>query len=563
MWRFLWTGYAGSPVWPQRDRDSAEDRLSKRQQPPIRQSSWRPWSEPTHRTGPPEPPASPLPPSTVGQSLRSESKVILRHGSVYGLATILGQAVSILLLPLYTRYLTPADYGALEILYFISGILSIFIGLGVTEAMSRFYFDREDTAWRNRVVSTTILGMGLVCFACSALLSLLSPFAARLFLDSTRYSIHFTVLFLSMAMQFLTSIIATYLRVRRRSGIFFFFSLTQTVATIGLNILFIVALRWGSLGMLAATFVASGLTGVIATTMVLARTGLAFDTALFRDMAKFGLPLIPSSLGSQVAISSDRYFVKAYVSLADAGLYSLGYKFGAIMHRFLTAPFIQVWIPRRLERYGRGDAEKAFARVFTYFLAFLTFASLAVSLLARDLVRILTTERYWTACRIVPLIALAHIVHVFYYHFTIPITYSKRTKYYAYLNVSIGIANLLLNFLLIPRYGAWGAGAATLVTYLGRSAFVYLLASRLDKVVFEVGNAVWIVGIACCLYFAGALLSQERILLDLLVQCAVVLVYPVLLVLFGVLTTEELSIARKKLGHLLRRNAGRVVQYGV
>ncbi len=493
----------------------------------------------------------------MGQSLRTESKLVLRHGSVFGLATILGQAVSVLLLPLYTRYLSPADYGALEILYFIANILSIFIGLGVTEAMSRFYFDREDTQWRNRVTSTSILGMGVVCLASCGLLCLLSPFAARNLLDSSAYSIHFTLLFLSMVGQFLTAIIGAYLRIRRRSTTFLIFSLTQTLATTGLNILFIVSFGWGSLGMLAATLVVSGVTGVVASILVLAHTGIGFDTTLFREMMRFGLPLIPSTLGSQIAISSDRYFVKAYVSLADAGLYSLGYKLGSMMHSLLTAPFIQVWMPRRLERYGHEDVEQAFARVFTYFLAILTFVSLAVSLLARYLVRLLTPERYWAACHIVPLIALAHIVHAFYYHFTIPITYAKRTKYYAYLNVSVGVANLVLNLVLIPHYGVWGAGAATLITYFGRSAFVYVLASRLDKVVFECGAAARIVAIACCLYMTGAVLSQDRLFPNLAIQCGVLLLYPVLLLGSGVLTKEEVSVAWGKLGQILRRIAGR------
>ncbi len=493
---------------------------------------------------------------TPSRNLGSESKVILRHGSVFGLANILSQAVSILLLPLYTRYLTPTDYGALEILYFISGILSIVVGLGVTEAMSRFYFDREDAEWRNRVVSTTIVGMGCACAVAAGLLTLLSRPAARLFLDSPRYSIHFTVLFLSLAAQFQTAVVTTYLRVRQRSTTFLVFSLTQTALTIALNIVFIVGFRWGSLGMLVATLIASGLTALIATVLVLSRTGLALDRQVIKEMMTFGLPLIPSNLGSYVAIASDRYFVKAYVSLADAGLYSLGYKLGAMMHRLLTSPFIQIWTPRRFERYGREDAEHVFARIFTYFLALLTFASLGISCVARELVRVLTTRPYWSAYRIVPMIALAHVIHAFYYHFTIPVSYRKRTTYYAYLNVSMGIVNLLLNFLLIPRFGAWGGAEATLITYAGRSALMYVLACRVDRVVFEAGKAAWILGIGCGLYGIGAMLSQEKVLLDVAVQLSVIMLYPILLLAARVISLDELVAARGELRRVVGRTLG-------
>ena len=240
------------------------------------------------------------------QRLGSELKVILRHSSVFGLASVLGQFLSFILLPLYTRYLTPADYGALEILYFSSSLLTIIFGLGVNEGMSRFYFDREDPDWRRRVVSTTIIGMGSICVAAVALLLPFSGLAARALLDSPAMAVHFRVLFVSLAAQFMTSILLAYLRVRQRSGTVLFVSLAQLLVTIALNLLFIAGLGWGSLGMLAATLIAHGATAAIAVPAMLAQARAPFDRRLFREMVTYGLPLVPSSLGSYTARSEER-----------------------------------------------------------------------------------------------------------------------------------------------------------------------------------------------------------------------------------------------------------------
>ena len=85
-------------------------------------------------------------------------------------------------------------------------------------------------------------------------------------------------------------------------------------------------------------------------------------------MLRFGIPLIPAHIGNYIVNMSDRYFIKEYVSIADAGLYSLGYRFGILPGIFVSEPFNAIWRPRRLEVYKQDGAEYIFGRIFTYFL---------------------------------------------------------------------------------------------------------------------------------------------------------------------------------------------------
>jgi O-antigen/teichoic acid export membrane protein len=372
-------------------------------------------------------------------------------------------------------------------------------------------------------------------------------------LDSEDYTIHFQVLFVTQIAQYATAVAAAYLRVEQRSFTLLLMSLAQMVMAIGLNICFIVYLQWGRLGMLTATLITHGVIGAVAIYLILRRTGVRFGRTLYRDMVKFGLPLIPSSLGSYVAIASDRYFVKEYVSLSETGLYSLGYKVGSMIHSFLTAPFIQIWFPRRYEYFGQENAEQVFARIFSYFMAALVFAALGVSLLSRDILKVMTTEAFWPAYRIVPVIALAHVIHAFYYHFTIAITYKKQTKYYAYLNVMVGILNLLLNFLLIKAYSVWGAAFATLISYLFRSGMVYYYADRLEPIVFEVGRAVKILLCAMAVYAVGFVVASDSLFVDIGIQLLVLMLYPILLFATGFITRQEIATARQYIGQFRRK----------
>jgi O-antigen/teichoic acid export membrane protein len=459
---------------------------------------------------------------------------------------MLNQAMSILLLPLYTRFLTPADYGVLEVIYFLSSIVAIVLGLGIADAMNRFYFDSEEQARRNLVVSTTTIGIGGIYLGFCLLLLPFSGLAANLFLDSPNYTDHFVILFLTLGVGFTNGIGMSYLRVEKRSVTLMIYSVSQLLLTIALNLYFIIELKMGAKGILLSTLIANSIMGFGLLAWILRRTGLHFSREIYKEMIAFGLPMIPSSLGSYVVIASDRYFVKEYVSLADTGLYSLGYKIGAAMHSFVTSPFIQIWTPRRFELFGTEDSEQVFAKIYTYFFAVLTFLGLAVSLLAKDILKIMTTDAYWSAFRIVPVIVLAHLIHALYYHFTIAISYKKQTKYYAYLNITVGVINLALNFALIPTLGVMGAALSTLITYTARSGLVYYYADRLHPITFEFTRTIKLLLAAGAVFWVGQMLASGSLWTDVAIQSGVLLLFPALLFILGFMTPTELSFLKAR-----------------
>ena len=100
-------------------------------------------------------------------------------------------------------------------------------------------------------------------------------------------------------------------------------------------------------------------------------------------------------------------------------LYSLGYRFGILPGTFISEPFNQVWQPRRLEMYTQDNAEEVFGRIFTYFLLFISFAALGVAVLTRDILVIIADREFWSAYKIVPVIALANVIFTFHYHFNL------------------------------------------------------------------------------------------------------------------------------------------------
>ena len=152
-----------------------------------------------------------------------------------------------------------------------------------------------------------------------------------------------------------------------KSGQFVAFSLFRLILAITLNVYFIIVLGMGVMGILLSTLITSIVMSLVLNVPQLVKAGLKYSPKLIKDMLKFGLPMIPSQFGTLIVNLSDRFFIKGYCSIAEAGIYSLGYRFGVLPGTFVSEPFNQVWQPRRLEMYDQDNAEEIFGRIFTSF----------------------------------------------------------------------------------------------------------------------------------------------------------------------------------------------------
>ncbi len=492
----------------------------------------------------------------MGLSIRSELKTIGKHSSIYGLATVLNQIVGFLLLPLYTRYLTTSDYGTLEILYFVASIVSITIGVGIGQAMSRFYFDAKEQTERNKVVSTTYLCSGVFSIIGSLILISVARPISQFVFDTADLTLACIVLFCSLGINFMVSTAFGYYRVEQKSIQVTFFSVSKLILTIGLNILFLVVLEMGVLGILLGTLVADVVAGLVMTIPILRTIGLKFSMPVFVGMMKFGLPLIPSSIAAYLIIASDRYFVKEYVSLAQAGLYTLGYKFGTLVGSFVTSSFIQIWYPRRYELFGKEGSDEMFSRIFTYFMSVIVFGVLGVSLFSADVIVIMTTEKFWPAAGIVPIIALSQLFHALFYHFEIGISYYKKTVYFTYINFFTAAVNLGLNFLLIPEYGWWGAAWSTVITYIVRASLCFYFSNRLHPLEFEGVRVAKLFVAGGIAYYLGSLLDLGSPMLNLGLRVIPLFGFAGLLFLMKFFTDDEIRAIGEGLDSLRARFGG-------
>ena len=482
------------------------------------------------------------------KSVASEAKLIARHSVIYGLSNVLDRMVGFLMLPVYTRFLTPSDYGIMELIYMTTSIISLVVGLGVEAAVGRFYFDYADEGQRKKVISTAIIGYGAMVFAVIlAMIPFASPMA-RLVLDSAEYADLFEIALLTLALGIVLPIVYAYMRVRQKSFQYMITKVMMTAAGLGMNIYFVVLAKMGVYGILMSNLLAHLIFTVVLNIFTLKQTGFRVDYKLLKEMLKFGLPLIPSNISAYIVQASDRYFVKQYGNISMTGLYAMGYKFGTLVNQFVTSPFIQIWSPRRFEYFGKEGYELIYARIFTYFCILSLFAGLLISLLSKEIIRFMATEPFWAAYKVVPIVTLAYIIFSFHYHFNVGIMMKKATKYIAYVNVTNGILNLVLNFILIKKYTIWGAAVATLLCFIFKSSMTYYYSNRLYKIRMEWRRIVMLFATAFALFFAAFFIETGSIWINLLCKGAIGLSFPLVLYFARFFTDEEI----KRIKHIIK-----------
>lgn len=487
-------------------------------------------------------------------SVGDESKLLARHSVIYGIGTSANKIVGFLLLPIYTQYLSTREYGIKELVGLSTDIIGVLLATAISSAFYRFYFDYTQESDRMLVLSSSYIFLGIFGLLFVGLLSLGSPVMARYILDSSELYTFFLIAFASLWFQTINSIGLNYLRVTLKSVQYVILSLFRLILAIGLNIYFIMFLHMGVLGILISTLITSIVMALVLNVPQLAKAGLRYSPGIVRDMLKFGLPMIPSQFGTLIVNLSDRFFIKGYCSIAEAGLYSLGYRFGILPGTFISEPFNQVWQPRRLEVYSQDNAEEVFGRIFTYFLLFISFVALGVAVLTEDVLVIIADKEFWSAYKIVPIIALGNVIFTFHYHFNMGIIIEKKTKYLAYINVSNAVLVLILNFLLIPAYGMYGAAYATLIAYIYKAASTYFFSNRFFKIHFEFVRMGKILFAAAGIYAIAQQVELDSVYVGMLVKTLIVLLFPLALYLMNFLTPAEKS----RIGSIIRPDEGMV-----
>jgi O-antigen/teichoic acid export membrane protein len=442
-------------------------------------------------------------------------KRLTKHSAVYGLSNIISRFIGFLLLPIHTNYLAPDQLGIAALMFSSIALLNVLFSYGMDVAFMRFFVLADQREEKQKIFSTAylmILTTGL-CFALT-MLNLPKPFSNLIF-----RSPEFTTLvqlgsgiLIADALSLLPFLV---LRGHEKSFQFGFLKLLNVIANVSLNVLFVIVLKKGVVGIFLANLLASGFTLLTVSYIVVQWLRPKFSRSMLKELLFFGLPYIPSMWAVLIMDQIGRFFLDRMIGKDATGIFSANYKLGMVMS-IVVAAFRFAWHPFFLSTVKtEKNAPDIFARILTYFCLITGFIFLTVSLFLEEIVTFrigsftLIGKEYLPGLPIVPVILLAYLICGVYVNFIIGIYVKKKTIYLPWITGLGALVCLLSNYLLIPVLGIMGSALATLFAYLAMAGSLYIISQKLYPVNYEFGRILKLVLVYGILFVLGMVVVKE------------------------------------------------------
>jgi O-antigen/teichoic acid export membrane protein len=475
-------------------------------------------------------------------SLGGQLKRLGKHSVIYGLGGLVSRILAVLLLPLYTRYLNPSDYGKVETLIALTTVIGIVLRMGISSAFFRFYFDSPEPAARRLVLRTSFwFTMGMATLGLVLGVALSGEIAERLFGSTESKNLvmaSFVGLWAGMNYEQLTSLF----RVEERSVAFVSASLTNILVTVGATLLLVVALDKGPIGVIVGNFTGTLLVYAILVGYRREQLGLQFDRKLLREMNRFGLPLVPTALFLWITNFSDRLFLVHLADTTEVGLYSVGVRIASALVLMLTA-FRLAWPAFAYSIDDDAAARRTYAYVLTYLVVVTTWVATGLALLSPWIVKWIAAPAFEESSRVVGPLAFSTVAFAGYLVVAIGVGRSRRTQFNWVVTGAAALVNIALNLALIPSYGMMGAAIATIAAYTTMFVGMAWWSQQIYPVAYQWRRVTTAAGAGIALVAAGKLAGG-----GLPVAVLLALAYPLALLPLGFYLPSE----RRAIGARLR-----------
>lgn len=416
--------------------------------------------------------------TTEGSSSTTGFCRLVGHSSIYAMGNIARQLAGFLMLPVYTRYLTPADYGVVGLITFALSLAEVLFGARLGQAIPKYYFDAHGKLNKNKVISTAMIITGVLSAGTSfALVLLRVPASQGLFGTSEYASIVglFAPQMITLAME---SYCLLFIRLQERPWLFVSLSLGKLVLQLSMNIWLVVYKGMGVMGIAISSISVSSFVVLILLFYTLRQVGWRFDRDLARQMLKYCWPLWISGFAGLYIGSANRYYLRIFTSLDAVGLFELATKFSAVIPLLIWDPFMQYWQIERFKYYQRGNAEPVYQKVFLVMSTLMVLTALTVGILAGPVIRFMSDAKFYPAVYAVPFLAFDVVFDKLALYFNFSWLVTGKTGWIGRNNYLIAAIITVFYLSLIPLAGYIGAALAIMLAHAAQLLIVHRASAR-------------------------------------------------------------------------------------
>lgn len=426
----------------------------------------------------------------------SSSKKVITNSIVYSVNGLLIKCFSLFLLPLYTAYLTTADYGITSVANSFATTMGFIVSLSLFVAVTRFYVELKDDAEKlRRFYGTVVTFSWLSSLAWILLLTIFRKPLARYVFSGVDFYPVIVLCLITMPFNVQHTIHTRIMKSQQKAlkasiyGIAFFF------LSLVLNILFVVVLKKGAVGVLMTTLLVDVAFFLLFMVDMFRNKAIRFclDIPLLKESLKYSIPIIPHNLSTQITVLVSKAIIGGTASLASLGLYSVASQFGHMadtIQTYINTAYAP-WLYERLHDREQ-DYKTTIRKTVKLLIAVLGLLMIGIALFAQDYILLCLDKNYAGAWRFVPLIVGVFAIKIIYYFYVNVLFYYKKASRRLFVaTLSGSIINVLLSSFMIPMWGAYGSIFADAIAMLIRVAIITGMSLQYEDVGLRIRDFVY------------------------------------------------------------------------
>jgi O-antigen/teichoic acid export membrane protein len=476
---------------------------------------------------------------------------------IYGIGGGLNRLLNFLLLPLFTSYLTPTEYGISSILSVVVFLITPLFSLGLGAAIGIPYFDGQEADQKPATIWTSFT---LLALSVSVMLFGGFGLAARIsqvIFQSEDFADLVTISLVTAGLSILCMPFTYRLQFDERVHAFVALTFISSVVMTGVAIWMVVLMKRGILGLLQANLIGQFVTLGLFMAATVPVMPLRFSRRIAGELIRLGVPLIPSFAFLFVIQHGNKYILQWLYGLDVVGIYGIGFNIGMFMSLPVTA-FQNAWYPYFMSFVGRQEeAPVIFSRVLTYYMLGFGGMSLLFFIFARPLVMVMTQPAFHQAYQVVGLAAAAQCL-IGVSSILLPGMYfARKVEYVSFIQFIAAVASVILNIVLIRLFGILGGAIALplALIIMNLTQLIWNTRQGYLRVPYETGRLVKFTIVYLLIALPAVLLNKPPLVLQILWSS--LLFVSACFGLAGLLTQTERSFVlrwAKKWFFELRRN---------
>lgn len=428
------------------------------------------------------------------------------------------------------------DYGTLSLVTALQSVLVCVVSLQLSASLPRFYFDYTGEQVKT-FFSTIVYSVALITFSLLGAIHFLGEPLIQFIYPKAGIS-YYPYFLMCLVMVFFAQIAQVALRllvVQERGLVVLKRKLIVILFGIAVGIYFVIIRDMRVMGALWGLVLTGLFDVIISLYLVRSFFVLKWKRDYFRLALNFSLPIIPHALGGYLFMYSDKIVMEKYVSLATIGIYNVADKM-AMLLKILVNSINDALSPVFMKK-ATADLSKAvqdFRPMITKWAVIIAFAYLGMAFFSNIFVELLMPEQYHAAGALIPVLLVAYIFRGFYTFSSYPLFFLKKTKVIPVITFSAGLVNVVLNVILIPRFGFFTAAWTTVISFMITFLLAIYFSSRYQSMSFEWRKILSVFGLMLVFLILGHLYVPQSIWLESLLKIGYILVFGSILYLKNV-----------------------------